>query len=278
MIYLKTAFKIEPQSNPAQPHQLLIEVGWEGISFVYYEKDPQRIDGLYIYYFDKNSTGLQLADELGALFAEQNLPVANDCTICYNFKEATVVPSAIYEDRMRTDILDVLFAHNGPVADYAEKLNAPDAFVLYRLDKKVEAVLQQQFPLAKRLHSNTLLIPALKESNDLLYCIIYQKSIKVILYKEAALQIIQYFDYTTPADVAYHLLNLCSLHEISPAVIKVTLSGFIDTKSNLYDELYRYFLNIQVDESLKDMELANGVSQYPLHFFSHLISLVKCVS
>jgi Protein of unknown function (DUF3822) len=278
MNYLKTAFKIEPESNPAQPHDLLIEVGGEGISFVYYVKDPLRIDGLYIYYFDKNSTVPQMADELEILFAERSLPVANNCTICYNYKEATLVPSIIYEGKMRTDILDVLYAHNGPVADYAEKVAAPDAYVLYRVDQKVEAVLQQQYPLAKRQHSNTLLIPALKESNDFLYCIIYQKSIKVFLYKDAALQIVQYFDYTTPADVAYYLLNLCSLHDISPAVIKVTLSGFIDTKSNLYDELYRYFLNIQVDESLRDMVLANGISQYPLHFFSHLISLVKCVS
>ena len=53
---MKTAFKIQPPVNPEQTHDLMIEVGWEGISFVYYLIDPLRIEGLHVYSFDKNIT------------------------------------------------------------------------------------------------------------------------------------------------------------------------------------------------------------------------------
>ena len=275
---MKTAFKIQPPANPERHHDLLIEVGWESISFIYYLIDPLRIEGLHVYYFDKNITATQIADKLDSFFAEQNMPGYNNCTICYNYKECTIVPSLMYDNKMLSGTLDVLFANNSPVSDYAEPLKGMDAFALYRVDCKVEAVLKQQYINAKTQHSNSLTVPALQENNDALYCIIYQKSIKVILYKNADLQIVQYFDYTTPADVAYYLLHLCALHYISAVEINLKLSGFIDKKSNLYDELYRYFLNIQLDESAKDIEIASDINQYPLHFFSHLILLVKCVS
>ena len=275
---MKTAFKIQPTSNTEQTFDLLIEVGWEGISFLYYKKDPLSIEGLYIYYFDKHITAMQMADELDSFFAEQNMPGYNNCTVCYNYKECTIVPASMYDEKMLADILNLLFVNNSPVSDYQEKIESMDAFILYRVDKNVEGVLQRHFTNAKTYHSNSLQIPELRDKNDFLYCIIYQKSIKVILYKNADLQIIQYFDYTTPADVAYYLLNLCALHGLSASGIDITLSGFIDKKSNLYDELYRYFLNIQLDENVKDIEVANDIGQYPLHFFSHLILLVKCVS
>lgn len=278
MNYLKTAFEIQPPANTEQTHDLLIEVGWEGISFVYFLKDPLSIEGLFIYYFDKHITPLQMADELAAFFTEKKLPAYDTCTISYNYKECTIVPSLMFEKNMLSNILDVLFPNVSPVSDYAEKIPVIDAFVLYRIDNEVEAVLKQEFNSAKTQHSNSLQIAGLKTNNDFLYCIIYQKSIKVILFKNGALQLVQYFEYTTPADVAYHLLNVCSLHELSASGIHITLSGFIDQKSNLYDELYRYFLNIQVDESIKEMAVANDISQYPLHFFSHLILLVKCAS
>lgn len=278
MNYLKTAFKIQPIENTASGYHLLIEAGWEGISFVYYSKDPLKVEGLYIYHFEKNSTALEIADELSFFFKEENLPEYLSCSICYNFKECTLIPSSLYKEAALPQMLNLMFADNGEVNNYAEKLNALDAQVLYRVNRRIDEVIRNEFPAAEAHHSNFFQLPVLIPQKDSIYCIIYQNSIKVVLFKEAVLQMVQIFEYTTPSDVAYQLLNICNQHDLSPSEVTVTVSGFIDKKSNLYDELFRYFLNIELDNPASGVAIANHISQYPVHFFSHLILLVKCVS
>jgi hypothetical protein len=278
MNYLKTAFKIQPIENTASGCHLFIEAGWEGISFVYYSKDPLKVEGLYIYHFEKNSTALEIADELSLFFKEENLPEYLSCRICYNFKECTLIPSSLYNEAILPQMLDLMNANNGEVNNYSEKVNVLNAHLLYRVNSRIETVIRKEFPAAQAHHSNFFQLPVLIQKKDSLYCIIYQNSMKVVLFKEAVLQMVQIFEYTTPSDVAYQLLNICNQHDLSPKEITLTVSGFIDKKSNLYDELFRYFLNIELDKPDNGVAIATHINQYPVHFFSHLILLVKCVS
>jgi Protein of unknown function (DUF3822) len=278
MNYLKTAFKIQPMDNTASGCHLLIEAGWEGISFVYYSIDPLKVEGLYIYHFEKNSTALQIADELSLFFKEENLPEYLSCIISYNFKECTLLPSSLYNEALLPQMLNILYADNAEVNNYAEKINAQDAHMLYRVNHHIDSVIRKEFPGAQVHHSNFFQLPVLSQHIDSMYCIIYQNSMKVVLFKEGVLQIVQIFEYTTPSDVAYQLLNICNQHDLSSRQITITVSGFIDKKSNLFDELYRYFLNIDLDKPDNGVAIATHISQYPVHFFSHLILLVKCVS
>lgn len=278
MNYLKTTFKILPAAGLELSLYLMIEAGAESISFVYYAKDPLKVEGILIYQFEKNCTAAEMANALTHFFAQENLPGFVNCNICYNYVESTIVPASFYKENLHSEMLDAVYSNSKNAADYAANITEMDALIMYRVDSRIGAVLKQQFPLATIQHSSAFQIPEIIKKGNLLYCIVYQNSIKVIAVKDHILQIVQFFDFTKPADVAYHLLNVCTQHGLSPQQILLTLSGFIDKKSNLYDELYRYFLNIELEEYNNDVEVSEAVSQYPLHFFSHLIQLVKCVS
>jgi len=78
--------------------------------------------------------------------------------------------------------------------------------------------------------------------------------------------------------VAYHLLNICNLHNILPESITITLSGFVDMQSSLYEEIYRYFLNVQMEQLPQEVDITDEIKAYPTHFFSYLISLIQCAS
>lgn len=275
---MKTAFKILPEAGAENSLDLMIEIGWENISFVYYTKNPFKVEGLSIYSFEKNITAIDLAEELSVFFGEEILPSYSVSHICYNFKQATLMPVSYYKENMLTDILDCLYGKNNQASYYTEPVIGMDAIVAYRVDNRIETVLKQTFSNAAIQHALALQLPFLNTKVDTVYCIVYQSSIKVILLKNKTLQIAQYFEYTTPADVAYVLLNVCTQHQVSTQECKVILSGFIDKKSNLYDELYRYFLNIHLDDENDEAMVSQPISQYPSHFFSHLILLAKCVS
>lgn len=275
---MKTAFKILPEEVLENNCHLLIEVGWEGISFLYYSKNPFKIEGLLIYQFEKNITAIDLANELSVFFEEENLPSYLTANICYNFKEYSLIPTLLYKADLQEEILNSIHAVNNNSAVFAEKLSNPELTLSYRVDHNILEVLNMQFPSAINNHTLVLQMPMFYKNADFFYCIVYQNSIKVVLFINHTLQITRFFDYNTPADVAYHLLNVCKQHHKSPKEITLTLAGFIDKKSNLYDDLYRYFLNIELQELSEDVTTTNAVAQYPDHFFSHLIQMGKCVS
>ncbi len=275
---MKTAFKILPQLEQDEAYHLIVEVGWDAVSLVYFTRNPMCIQALYIYHVAKDSPALQLAEELGEVFRNESLPKYTTCHICYNFKECTLVPTAFFKESNLAEMISVLHGENNNSSSFAQQVNGMDLIAAHRVDKRIEFLLSQQFPAAQMHHSLALLLPVLGREPNNLFCTIYQHSIKVILFKNGVLQIARFFDYTTPADVAYHLLNVCAQHGFSPESGRLLLSGYIDHKSNLYDELYRYFLNIELDEGNKEVATAQAVSQYPVHFFSPLTLLATCVS
>ena len=275
---MKTAFKILPEEVLENNCHLLIEVGWEGISFLYYSKHPFKIEGLLIYQFEKNITAIDMANELSVFFEEENLPSYLTSNICYNFKEYCLMPTALYKADLQEEILNSIHAINTVSDIFAEKLSNPELTLSYRVDRNILEVLNMQFPSAIKNHALVLELPVLSKNAVSFYCVVYQNSIKVVLFRNHTLQIARFFDYSTPADVAYHLLNICKQHHLSAKEITLTLAGFIDKKSNLYDDLYRYFLNIELQGLSEEITTTNAVAQYPDHFFSHLIQLAKCVS
>lgn len=275
---MKTAFKILPQLQQEESYHLIVEVGADSLSLVYFTKEPLCIEALYVHHIDKNTPASKLAEELEEYFRTENLPGQLSCHICYNFKECTPIPTVYFKESNLTEVLDVLYGENKNVTSSAEAVKGMDITLGYRVHKEIERVLQNRFPGAVTHHSLALQMAALVKEQDGLFCSIYQHSIKVVLFKNGALQIARFFDYATPSDVAYELLNVCAQHEVSPASGRLVLSGFIDQKSNLYEELHRYFLNIELYEVAGEVTTAQAVSQYPVHFFSPLTLLATCVS
>ena len=273
---MKAAFKILPELSVGKEYHLLAEAGRDSISLVWYSKEPLKMEGLFIYQPARNSSDTTLAEDIQKLLATEQLPHYHSAVICYNFKETLLVPGKFYNNDNSADMLDCIYGDMPGNPLFSEKLKETDAYNIYRVPGAIHEAFSNRFFAAGTFHSNSLLVPYLQQEE--LYCIVYNSCIKVLLFKEGKLQLAQLFDYNTPADVAYHLLNTCAQHHIDPAAITLTLSGFIDQQSNLYEELYRYFLNIQMEELPQDTAVADGIKAYPEHFFSFLIALVTCVS
>jgi hypothetical protein len=127
-------------------------------------------------------------------------------------------------------------------------------------------------------HATSLQLEKFHADDEFLHCIFFHNSIKVFMFKGAALQIVQQFSYNLPVDAAYHLLNCCEQYNFKPTEARLILSGMIDEKSKLYTELYRYFLNIEFEKPDNRIGLHDRIKFYPPHFFSHLTGLALCVS
>ncbi len=275
---MKTVFKISPKNRLGVAPDLLIEVGWDSMSYLYYSKSPFIVEGLFVYHFERNITALDFSEELINFFESDELPVFSGCDICYNFRESAFIPASFYVEKSLQDLVDCIFANIGQSSYYSENITGLDVVIAYKVNRLIESEISKKYPAAVFSHSSAFQLPVLSKKSSELHCIVCQNSMKVILFKNGLLQIATFFDYNSSSDAAYHLLNVCTQHDCSPKEITLSLSGQIDKKSNLYDELYRYFMNVELDVDVSAMETNEELGDFPSHFFTHLISLAKCVS
>lgn len=274
---MKTAFKIPPDLSE-QPLKLLIEVGVEGIAFVYYHGSPVHVEGLFIYHYDQPGLLASFAEDLKHFLQNESLPSFHGCNICFNFKESSVVPNRYFDEAQKSDVLEVLFGENPTTESFAQEIKGMQAKLLYRIPLNIIAALKNTFPNASYHHSTALQLSFLDTQTPMLYAIVYQQHVKIFLFTNNQVQLQQYFDYNTPTDVAYLLLHVCEQHQVAPNSILLQLSGFIDQQSNLYEELYKYFLNIRFDGAQEETVVTENIKEYPAHFFIHYFQLIPCVS
>ena len=272
---MKIAFKIEPSADKNVELHLLMEVGDEDISFLIFSKSPFRVEGLYSLSLNKNAFPTDYSNEV-ANFVEQNSSLSasafSSTTIFYNFSTSTLIPLEYFREEDKEEILAQLFVPDKMRSCFQESCKDSDVKNIYSVPTIVHNRLLELYPSAKLAHSTSYQVN--KNNDSVLHCIIYNASIKIIFFKEGQLQIVQYFDYVTPTDVCYHLLNVAERFETAPSSIQLTLSGMIDVNSTLYQEVYKYFLHINFG-STEDLIVAEGFEYLPSHFYHHLTALAN---
>ena len=273
---MKTAFKISP-SQDESALDLLVVVGPQGVSLVYHYGNPVHISGLYVFQYEQIGLA-SYAQDLDMLLKTTALPAFKSSRICYDFKETSLVPNAFYDEKNNTELLELLFGTNYSTDTFAQEIEGLSAKLLYRIPHQVSALLKQTFPLATYQHATALQLSFLKNNPDQLYVTVYQQHIKLFLFKSDQLQLQQYFDYSTPTDVLYYLLNACQQHQVSPNTVFLQLAGFISQDSALYEELYKYFAQIGFDDHFGDITVTSEIEEYPGHFFNHYFQLITCAS
>ena len=278
IIYLKTAFHIIPQDKIAPDSSLLIEIGAASVSMFFFNRDPFKINGLIAYHIDAKENAVSASEQLEGLIARDPLLQQNfsSVDICYNVKEATLIPRAFFAKDLVNDISDLAFGVNGTTENFYDHIRGKDIVNVYRIDKNLVKTMNRLYSFSSSYHSNTLLLCLPYKLNSL-YCIVSYDSIKVIFGKDEKLKFTQQFVYSTAADIIYHLLNVLAQYDEDPSKIQLTVSGMINDKSNLYDEVYKYFLSITFDRIPDDLVLPTIFNEYPSHYFSHLIRMVSCV-
>ena len=270
---MKIAFKIEPSADKNVDLHLLLEVGDEDISFLIYSTSPFKIEGLYSLSLDKNSFPTDYVKEL-TNFVEQNRSLDSSAfsstNIFYNFSTSTLVPLAYFKEEEKEEILAQLFVPDKMRSCFEESCRDSEIKHIFSVPTIVHEKLIQLYPSAKFAHSTSYQVN--KNNDSILHCIIYNASIKIILFKEDQLQIVQYFNYSTPTDVCYYLLNVSERFEVAPSSIQLSLSGMIDVDSTLYKEVYKYFLHVNFPASAA-VNVAEGFEGLPSHFYHHLTAL-----
>ncbi len=276
---MNIAFTIPPEAQNYADMHMLAEVGHNEILFLIFQKAPVSLLGFYMYSLNKHISGTEYAEALENAIRKEHVLHQQfaSCTVFCNYNESVLVPATYYKEPEKDNYCDVLFGSDKTALCFKEDIRGVDIKNVYRIPGKVHQILNTFFPSHNFYHATSVQVETQEHGGEVMKCIVYHNSIKVILFKENKLQIVQYFEYEGPTDVCYHMLNVCERFGVSPSVVQVSLSGMIEESSNLYREIYNYFMHVSFVSLPANTILSEKLNEHPHQFYAHLTGLAVCV-
>ncbi len=272
---MKVAFKISPIIIDVANTCLSIEVCDDEISFFISTKNDFSIIGFYNFQFEKYIHPINYATAIKNIIdkeTELQQAFAN-VKVFYNTGICTLIPTKYFKETEKENLLSLMCGPLEAVNIFQENLINIDAKIIYGVSNKMYDSINNCFPKNTFHHSTSKQIQNGATVSDQLHCMVYNSFVKLILYKNSKLQIVQYVDYTNPEDVSYYLLQICKQFFIELSTLQIVLSGAIVEQSNLYENIYRYFLNVSFASLPNDIAIANELKYLPQHFFTNITSL-----
>jgi len=264
---------------PADKPVLLVQAGKQGISFIQLDSDTNTFISLQVYHFAMHLTESNIAGEINSILSAEDLLQQHfkKIFVTWCFEENILVPNEYFNSSDAAAMIELVYGDASQATVQNEMVLARDLHTVYRIPAAVKNIFNHWFPFCIQSHQSSLLINFDRGNKNLCYCNFYPNTLTVLLRINGQLQLIQNFDFGTPEDAVYHLLNVCRNFAADPTQTALTVSGMIDADSNLYNELYKYFLDIQFAGLPDNFNYAGEISHYPKHYFSHLFATASCV-
>lgn len=274
---MRTVFEIPPDSFNEKNCTLLCELNNEGFSYCIKDEVENKILGLAIYLYDKSKPPVGFPIALQIVFHQKKILSLDfdKVKIIYSLPQSVLIPFPMYNRENNSITMNLMHGdlHQNETL-LTDLIASQSMYNCYRVPASIYEILQQQFPQAESFHQYSLLLMEPVTTVDNLSIIFYNRKIIVSLLSEGKNQLINSFNYHTPEDVGYILLNLCNQFAIKK--VNLEISGLVEENSPLYRELYKFFTEIRLKNYSETISVSDEIAKYPSHYFSYLFAIDSC--
>lgn len=259
--------------------QLVIEVAKSQMAFLVIQQNKKSVTAFELFSFgeDESENFSDLLENIAANSKILNENIAN-VSVYFNNEFCLPVPIYKFNKEISEEYLNVVFGESFSSKIHFEHLAVePGIMNTYRVSEDLIAALSHRFQkftahhiysnIIRRLANSTVALP-----DELVTLQFYNTFMIVVLTRNGGLQLIQTYQYNTPEDVLYYLLNIARQFELHSETLKVQISGMIDVDFKLYRELITYFKEVIV-ENVSDSNLLLNTGGHPLHYFTPFFNL-----
>jgi hypothetical protein len=284
---IRPDFDIHNQDPAAEdPNQcrLLIEVGSRSLIFVLLNVRGMRPVAIRVFQWPQVNTNEPEIILRGILETDPILSRfhAGETFLVYNFPESNLIPEKFFSADMRAPVTDLIYGNLSPDLIMDEKIPWFEFHNVYRVPARIHFLMQEKFQGAHYWHFYSLQLKCYKmftakEEPAYVKVFFYPDIMVMMVCKSGQLQLIQHYTYHDSKDVLYILLNCCHQLSLSRHELVLELSGMIEKKSALFEDLELYFLNIRFDSMEDSIKMTDELMQFPNHFFASLLKMTICV-
>jgi hypothetical protein len=205
-----------------------------------------------------------------------------DVVLVHNCHEMVLVPAAIHQPEVNSTIIQTI---HGDLEDWQvmeDDVHQWELYNVYGWKPELIKVVADRFPQVRYVQFVTGALRSLFKSlsiekEQLLKLYFYQKEMMVVVLKDSQLQLAQSFQFETPQDVIYHLLNLVDRLKLDLATLILEVSGLIDVNSETWKELNKFFVEVHLDEFSTVAVDENAEESMPAHYYTPFLISPRCV-
>ena len=273
---MRAVFEIAPSSLVPENSSLICEVSDEGFSYGVKDETKNLFSGLGVYHFDKKKPAVGFPIALQVLFHQKEIfsKPFNKVYVVYSYPQSVLIPFSMYNRDNNQTVMNMMFGDlNSNDILLTDIIANQSLYNCYRIPAATLEMVKNQFPNASINHQYSLMLKKPVDTEQL-SVIFYAQKVVVDLVKEEKHQLINSFSYNSPKDISYILLNICQQLDIKK--IRLKISGLIEVNSALYQEIYKYFDEIQLCGFREGCEYSEEIRSFPSHYFSYIFDVDSC--
>ncbi|MBC7946613.1 MAG: DUF3822 family protein [Chitinophagaceae bacterium] len=271
----KQLFYIDNDGSEIPQPILSLCIGDNHVSFAVTDRPCSRL--YYLAYYSVDDTS---AEDLSSIWSDHTElhRSFDEVQVCFDHSRNIFVPVQHYSEATAPALLDSIHGRNGTSTLMTEIVNEWQLVNVYAVPLKIQEWIQRKFPTSQCRHHFTLGIKRMPADHaDRLLVDIHTKEFSFIAIKENKLLLAQTHQYSSPADIVYYLLKACHQFSLSQEKAHLLVSGLVEKESQLYRELYQFFVHTELRKPTWDVPSTAG-DECPSHFFTTLNDLARCAS
>lgn len=252
-----------------------MRIGQQHVSFAVTDKAASELYSLAYYTADEIN-----ADILSGVYSQyEEMRQPFYCVqICFDYPDSVLVPAEYHNENNGKSLVGTMYGNHTGLSVIGEPVKQWQLHNIYAVPTDVKNWIGRVFPSYRQAHHYTMALEMMPgDSTDHLLIDFTPTDFSFIVMKENKVLIAQTLAYTTPEDILYYLLKTCNQFSLSRGEVQLFISGMIEKESQLYRELYLYFLNVSFREQSWKINSPHA-DDYPAHYFTSLNDLARCVS
>ena len=258
-----------------QCYKIFSHYNKNSFSFSLFDIENEEFLCLESHIFDKESKNLNyLLNQQPIL--NWNL---NSITINYFFKTCTLIPNAIFDEKLKRKYLEINNQIEKEEHVLVDRLKHINAIVIYSIPKNHLNILNKLENI-KIKHSATIFLEnILEKSKHSLKCELFvdisTKSFNIALVKNSKLFFYNNFEFKTKNDFLYYILNCYNTLELNSKEVPLRISGEFE-KNEIISNLKKYIKKIIIEGRPSSFSYSHILNTIPNHYFHKLFNQLKC--
>lgn len=274
---MKAAFEIRDPNLVLNDPELFLQISQH--SFTYLIIDQEQAAALAVYHFPETDTAQSTGAILKKIISEQPLldRVFRKINLVYDLPLSVFVPQEFFNAGSKRNALELLFGDVSDLHISSDFMYRQNQHNVYGIPSELHDVVRYLFQSDEIRHFYSLLPYISTGTGDYLTAVFHPHRVTFMLVKDGMPLLVREHRYQAPEDVCYHLLKAAAAFNLDPQSVELRIHGLIDLKSNLFNELSKYFQRIHPIGLPDHLRYPESIQAFPAHYFSHYFYLNLCV-
>jgi hypothetical protein len=256
---------------------LLVQAGDGFIGFAAFDAKPKKVYAWVVYEFEQTNSPTICNDRINNITNAHPWILKNyeRAVLVQHTSKNVLVPSLFHQDQNKEDLFELMYGRQ-PEDLYVKDVVLQQSLVNhYAVNGALAVVLNQHFTKGQWWHVQSLLLTKNASQEAKATATIWFQELHLTIEHNGKWLLLQSYDYHTPEDILYYILNAIQQLGLTIADTTVLLQGMVNQKSALYDVLYSYIEKLELN---KKMQFEFPASDYPVYLTASLDQLLACVS